>query len=88
MSQDEFLFISLLTFGVMGTDYWIRVRKYIHSSEVNPESLRVWQDKKFRLFGGAVMVAYFSILTRCIYRYVPPPILTPVFWDLHISYIS
>ncbi|KAJ4006701.1 hypothetical protein NW752_010702 [Fusarium irregulare] len=60
--------VVLAAFGVMGTDYWIRVRKYIHSSEVNPESLRVWQNKKFRLFGGAVMVAYFSILTRCIYR--------------------
>ncbi|GKU03517.1 hypothetical protein FLAG1_06140 [Fusarium langsethiae] len=60
--------IVLLAFGVMGTDYYLRVKKYMHSSEAAPESLRVWQDKKFRMFGIAVTVAYFAILTRCIYR--------------------
>ncbi|KAF4995307.1 hypothetical protein FGRMN_5206 [Fusarium graminum] len=60
--------IVLLAFGVMGTDYYLRVKKYIHSPEVAPESLRVWQNKKFRLFGFAVTGAYFAILTRCIYR--------------------
>ncbi|KAM0350131.1 hypothetical protein ACHAPU_003294 [Fusarium lateritium] len=60
--------IVLLAFGAMGTDYYLRVKKYIHSPEVAPESLRVWQNKKFRLFGFAVTGAYLSILTRCIYR--------------------
>ncbi|KAL4722542.1 hypothetical protein ACLX1H_010420 [Fusarium chlamydosporum] len=60
--------IVLLAFGIMGTDYYLRVKKYIHSQEVTPESLRVWQDKKFRMFTMAVMGAYFAILTRCIYR--------------------
>ncbi|CEI68899.1 hypothetical protein FVEN_g11967 [Fusarium venenatum] len=60
--------VVLLAFGTMGADYYLRVKKYIHSPEVAPDSLRVWQDKKFRLFGIAVTVAYFSILTRCIYR--------------------
>ncbi|RGP61718.1 hypothetical protein FLONG3_10434 [Fusarium longipes] len=60
--------IVLLAFGIMGTDYYLRVKKYIHSPEAAPESLRVWQDKKFRMFGFAVMTAYFAILTRCIYR--------------------
>ncbi|KAF9764736.1 hypothetical protein IL306_002729 [Fusarium sp. DS 682] len=60
--------IVLLAFGAMGTDYYIRVKKYLHSSEAAPESLRVWQDKKFRMFVFAVSGAYFAILTRCIYR--------------------
>ncbi|KAG5658350.1 hypothetical protein KAF25_010531 [Fusarium avenaceum] len=60
--------IVLLAFGTMGTDYFLRVKKYMHSPEVAPESLRVWQDKKFRLFTYAVSGAYLAILTRCIYR--------------------
>ncbi|RBA17100.1 hypothetical protein FPRO05_01824 [Fusarium proliferatum] len=60
--------IVLLAFGAMGTDYYLRVKKYLHSPEAAPESLRVWQDKKFRMFGFAVSGAYFAILTRCIYR--------------------
>ncbi|KAF0638780.1 hypothetical protein NXS19_008899 [Fusarium pseudograminearum] len=60
--------VVLLAFGTMGTDYYLRVKKYMHGSDVAPESLRVWRDKKFRLFGFAVTVAYFAILTRCIYR--------------------
>lgn len=65
--------IVLLAFGAMGTDYYLRVKKYLHSSEAAPESLRVWQDKKFRMFGFAVSGAYFAILTRCIYRLVQNP---------------
>ncbi|KAJ4310593.1 hypothetical protein N0V84_010895 [Fusarium piperis] len=60
--------IVLLSFGVMGTDYYLRVRKYIHSSEVDPAALRVWTDTKFRRFTGAVIGAYCCILIRCIYR--------------------
>ncbi|KAF4496973.1 phospholipid-translocating ATPase [Fusarium agapanthi] len=60
--------IVLLAFGAMGTDYYLRVKKYLHSPEAAPESLRVWQDKKFRMFGFAVSGAYFAILIRCIYR--------------------
>lgn len=74
--------IVLLAFGIMGTDYYLRVKKYIHSQEVTPESLRVWQDKKFRMFTMAVMGAYFAILTRCIYRLVSFSFVnsgTPVF---------
>lgn len=63
--------IVLLGFGVMGTDYYLRVRKYIHSSEVDPAALRVWTDTKFRRFTVAVIGAYCSILIRCIYRSVP-----------------
>jgi hypothetical protein len=70
--------IVLLAFGAMGTDYYLRVKKYLHSSEAAPESLRVWQDKKFRMFGFAVSGAYFAILTRCIYRSVQI-LLYPIF---------
>lgn len=65
--------LVLLGFGAMGADYYLRVKKYIHSSEVDPAALGVWRDAKFRRFTVAVIGAYCSILTRCIYRLVPPP---------------
>ncbi|KAJ3508799.1 hypothetical protein NM208_g15767 [Fusarium decemcellulare] len=52
----------------MGVDYFVRVKKYIHSSEADPAALRVWRDTKFRSFAFAVTGAYSAILTRCIYR--------------------
>ncbi|KAF4461909.1 phospholipid-translocating ATPase [Fusarium albosuccineum] len=60
--------IVLLAFGAMGVDYFVRVKKYLHSSEADPAALRVWRDTKFRSFAFAVTGAYSAILTRCIYR--------------------
>ncbi|KPM45371.1 hypothetical protein AK830_g1153 [Neonectria ditissima] len=60
--------VVLLSFGAMGADYFVRVRKYMRSAEADPAALRVWKDSKFRRFIFAVTGAYFCILVRCIYR--------------------
>lgn len=72
----------LAAFGVMGLDYWVRVRGYMLRGEAEREQLAVWNNGKFRTFGVSIGVAYVSILCRCIYRFVPPPfppmlLLTP-----------
>ncbi|KAK0391376.1 hypothetical protein NLU13_0877 [Sarocladium strictum] len=60
--------VVLICFGVLGVDYWIRVKKYMHSAEATPAALAVWNDSKFRKFGFAVAGAFAAILVRCIYR--------------------
>ncbi|KAI5463493.1 RTA1 like protein-domain-containing protein [Mariannaea sp. PMI_226] len=60
--------VVLLAFGVMGTDYYLRVKKYMRSPEADPARLAVWNNRKFRIFGTSVAIAYSSILLRCIYR--------------------
>lgn len=60
--------VVLLLFGVMGADYYVRVRQYMRGPDVDPAALSVWRDSKFRQFVFAVSGAYFCILTRCIYR--------------------
>ncbi|KAH7150464.1 RTA1 like protein-domain-containing protein [Dactylonectria estremocensis] len=60
--------VVLLSFGAMGADYYVRVRKYMRGPDADPAALRVWKDSKFRQFGFAVAGAYACILIRCIYR--------------------
>jgi len=60
--------VVLLIFGILGFDYWLRAKKFIHHDNPAPESLAVWHDKKFRMFGIAVMGAFTVIFVRCIYR--------------------
>jgi hypothetical protein len=60
--------VVLLFFGVVGTDYWVRVRRWIKTPEATPEALRLWRDRNFRIFGFSVTAAYACILIRCIYR--------------------
>jgi hypothetical protein len=62
--------VVLFIFGILGTDYYLRLRKYLRSSEASPEALALWHDRKFRLFVQGVTGAFFTILLRCIYRYV------------------
>lgn len=62
--------VVLLLFGTMSTDYYVRVRRWVRSGEATPEALALWRDRKFRMFGGAVLVAYVCVQIRCIYRYV------------------
>lgn len=62
--------VVLLAFGVLGMDYYVRVRKFMGSGQAEPAALAVWNDAKFRKFGFAVMGAYACILVRCVYRYV------------------
>lgn len=62
--------VVLLLFGAMSADYYVRVRRWIQSGEATPEALTLWKDRKFRMFGGAVLGAYTCVQIRCIYRYV------------------
>jgi hypothetical protein len=60
--------VVLAFFGVVGTDYFLRVKKWIKSGEADPEAVALWNDKKFRLFIYGVSGAFCLILIRCIYR--------------------
>lgn len=60
--------VVLLAFGVMSLDYWLRARKWVRSADVTPSALALWNDKKFRTFGYAVLGAYICVQIRCIYR--------------------
>lgn len=64
--------VVLAIFGGFALDYFLRVRKYfagnIEGMPPTEESLRVWNDTKFRRFIYAVTGAYSGILIRCIYR--------------------
>ena len=55
-------------FGVTSVDYLWRARRWLKSAGATPEGLAQWRDKKFRIFLGAVAVAFCGILIRCIYR--------------------
>ncbi|CAG9980497.1 unnamed protein product [Clonostachys byssicola] len=60
--------VVLAAFGVMGVDYWVRVKRYMASPDADARSLATWNDRKFRSFAYAVAGAYVSIFIRCIYR--------------------
>lgn len=62
--------VVLVVFGIMGVDYFLRVKKYMASGQADGQALAVWRNKKFRTFGYAVMAAYAAVLIRCIYRFV------------------
>ncbi|KAK4169987.1 RTA-like protein [Cladorrhinum sp. PSN259] len=53
--------------GVCGV-YWVRVKRWMKSGNVNGEAVALWREKKFRLFVYAVTGAYSGVLIRCIYR--------------------
>lgn len=58
-------------FGAMSVDYFVRARSWVKKGGASPEVLRLWNDKKFRMFAYAVAGAYTGIFIRCVYRYVP-----------------
>ncbi|KAK5988078.1 Efflux pump himE [Cladobotryum mycophilum] len=59
----------LLVFGVLSLDYFVKVKKWMASSEAQgTQALRTWNDANFRKFGYAVSGAYLAIFVRCIYR--------------------
>ncbi|KAK7998288.1 hypothetical protein PG989_006328 [Apiospora arundinis] len=57
-------------FGVMSVDYFVRARSWVKKGGASPEVLRLWNDKKFRMFAYAVAGAYTGIFIRCVYRIV------------------
>jgi hypothetical protein len=62
--------VVLIIFGVMGTDYYLRLRKYLRSPDADPAAVALWNDRKFGFFVKGVTGAFATILVRCIYRVV------------------
>lgn len=61
-----FQVVVLAIFALFVLEYSVRV--YRHRGELSQSALALWASTKFRLFCGAVVVAYTGILIRCIYR--------------------
>jgi len=57
---------TLVLFGALSVEYFIRVRT--HRNELNPTTFELRRTKRFRLFIGALVLAYVAILIRCVYR--------------------
>ncbi|KAM0325803.1 hypothetical protein ACHAQA_007105 [Verticillium albo-atrum] len=65
--------VVLLFFGLMGVDYWLRVKKYVHDGTTGAEketALAVYNNAKFRKFVYAIAGAFTAVIIRCIYRIV------------------
>lgn len=60
--------VVLLAFGGMSLDYWLRARRWVRGGEATPGALALWGDRKFRVFGLAMLGAYVCVQIRCIYR--------------------
>ncbi|KAJ6789188.1 hypothetical protein PWT90_05909 [Aphanocladium album] len=61
--------LVLGAFGAMGTDYLVRVSRFMRLPEAqDTDGIKVWHDGRFRTFTAAVSVAYLAIFIRCIYR--------------------
>jgi hypothetical protein len=60
--------VVLIVFGIMGGDYWLRVKKYMNSEGADARGVALWRDAKFRKFGFAVAGAYACVMVRCVYR--------------------
>jgi hypothetical protein len=61
-----FQVFTLVLFGCLATEYFVRVWK--HKNELNPATFELRRSMRFRLFLGALALAYFTILIRCVYR--------------------
>lgn len=61
-----FQVVVLAVFAAMVAEYSFRT--YRRRDRLSPEALALWSSTKFRLFAGALIVAYFGIFIRCIYR--------------------
>jgi hypothetical protein len=61
-----FQVVCLSFFGYFLGEYCVRT--YRHRSELACESMNLLRDWKFRLFIGAIVTAYLTILARCAYR--------------------
>jgi hypothetical protein len=61
-----FQVFTLLLFGCLAAEYFARVWKHKH--ELNPATFELRRSMRFRLFLGALSLAYLTILIRCVYR--------------------
>lgn len=58
--------LTLVIFGLMAVDVFFRVRKF--RGEFNESTNNLRNSKHFKGLLGAIIVAYWTILIRCIYR--------------------
>lgn len=61
-----FQVVILAVFGYLLAEYVLRT--YRRRSQLSSQSMELLQKPTFRLFVGAVLTAYTSILVRCVYR--------------------
>ncbi|KAH5420885.1 hypothetical protein HBI25_186610 [Parastagonospora nodorum] len=61
-----FQVVILAFFGYFLTEYVVRT--YRRRNQLSDESMALFHKKSFRCFMGAIVVAYFCILVRCVYR--------------------
>ena len=57
---------TLIIFGGMVGDYASRV--YAHRSELEPSAIKLMKAMRFKLFISGLVLAYLTIITRCIFR--------------------
>lgn len=60
-----FQVVTLVVFSALAGVYFVRRRLHQDASQVMEPQV---QTLKFRLFCGAIVIAFLAILTRCIYR--------------------
>lgn len=73
-----FQIVTMIICGLLVVDFGLRVRKNRTAVLANPSSdndnekpIPESSGTRGRIFMGAIVFAYFTILIRCIYRYVP-----------------
>lgn len=63
-----FQVFTLLIFGILSVEYFLRVIK--HKSELNPATFELRRSMRFKFFIGALILAYSTIMIRCVYRVI------------------
>lgn len=58
--------LVLVAFGYLVAEYCMRT--YRRRDQLSTDALLLWSNGRFKLFCGGVVVAYITILIRCIYR--------------------
>lgn len=61
-----FQVVALAVFGYFLAEYTLRT--YRRRDRLSAESMELYHNTKFRCYMGAVMLAYLTIFTRCVYR--------------------
>ena len=55
---------TLLAFGVLVADYVLRCSR----NTLREDGYRLLATRRFKLFAGGLVLAYFTVFTRCVYR--------------------
>ncbi|KAF2684610.1 RTA1-domain-containing protein [Lentithecium fluviatile CBS 122367] len=58
--------VVLVIFGALVAEYCYRT--YTRRTQLTHSALTIWSSRRFRVFIGAVVIAYITIFIRCVYR--------------------